>query len=109
MSRKKKIEQPSKDVNFKDCTKRILVGDWEYEVLEITSEVMKPIRNEHGTVRYVDIFRYMLKIMPQDHRDFDIISSLLTYINYQGGLTDKQVHLASRILDYWRLKGVCDA
>lgn len=108
MTRKKKIELTPKVVNLKDFDNKIWIGDWEFEKTDRTVEVLKPIRNEHGSARYVDIFRYLLKVLPSDHRDFDIVASLLTYVNYHDRLTDKQVHLTNRILEYWELKGVYD-
>lgn len=107
MARKKK-DVPLKLISSNEINNNIWIGDREFEQVEYNQIILKPIRDTEGGAKYVDIFRYLLKVLPQDHRDFDIIASLLTYINYQNGLTDRQVHLTKRILDYWRIKGVCN-
>lgn len=104
---KKKKETP-KVINLNDYNNRIWIGEQEYEYSLRTVEVLKPIRDENGMAKYVDIFRYLLKLIPQQDRDFDLIAGLLSYASNNNGLTDKQVKYADRILDYWRLKGVYD-
>lgn len=108
MARKKKQEEPQKVTNLKDYNERIWIGEREYEYSIRTIEVLKPIRNESGFVKYVDAFRYLLKIMPQQERDFDLIAGLLSYLSNNNKLTQKQAKLANSILDYWKLKGVLD-
>lgn len=99
MAKKKKIEEIPKIVE---------IGGTKFEKTQRTIDVLKPIRDEKGIAFYTDIFRYLLKLMPQEDRDFDIVAGLLSYASNNNGLTDKQVKLAERILDYWKLKGVYD-
>lgn len=109
MARKKKDIPILKVIKNQDIQEEIQIGEWKYLPVKKELTVLKPLRNEEGQILYSNLFRYLLKIMPEDHRDFDIVASLLTYVNYHKGLTDKQIDLAERIIDYWRVKEVLDA
>lgn len=88
----------------------IKMNGYKYEIVNKTISCLKPLGNEHGSILYVDLLKYLVRIIPQDDSSFSTILSLASYLDAKEyPASEKQVKLIEHFLDFWRDKGVLDA
>lgn len=88
------------------------IGNSKFEIITKKIVSLKPVRDENiqkGKLKYIDILKYLIRIMPQEDSSYETIISLTSYlINSENKINDKQAKLITHFIKYWQEKGILD-